>query len=381
MDDKFASLPWLPELMDQIEQALERLSADQPDCRLALEHELQQIDDSFLGLRESLKKSTLAAEIRTALEEDWAAALERKQEIEDALHETNYAKLRNEGLVQPEQVLQRLECLDKVLTNNDPTRGNLELSLHIDRITCYPGGKVTMRTCKLGTLTDAVELLSDNPAAGDRDTTSAPGRDKARRRSRLRTDDADDGARELRAMANFAADPDRFAGLGSEWFWIDEFQLPDGPESWAATNGEAVFKRRQETKFSYAKLAVEFGVTPPTIGAAIRTFLEHHPGVKDEVQLPRGGKRPKRFDPSQFGDEARELWLSGWTKKELAAKYGCSVPTLDSALAFVYERDGLPFPKRQPARAAKSLGEADRSPSSDQPGTPGENDPGTSAAA
>ena len=171
--------------------------------------------------------------------------------------------------------------------------------------------------------------------------------------SRLRTEGADGDSDELKNAAFFAADPYRFAGLGDQWFWIDEFTIPEA-SFWAADNADTVFRRRQETHWPYAKLAVEFGVTPPTIGAAIRQYLKSHPGERDEVQLKRGGKRPKKFDLSLFADEARRLWRDeGWSKEKLAKKYGCSTPTIDKAIAFAYAQEGLPVPTREEARRAK----------------------------
>ena len=110
-----------------------------------------------------------------------------------------------------------------ILAKQNPTLGNLELSLHIDKIVCSPDGTVTMRTCKLGALTEAVDLLAsgDGDEAGksvdiEHDDNSNPNyRVTRRRRGRLRVADADDGSVDMRALADFAADPDRFAGLES----------------------------------------------------------------------------------------------------------------------------------------------------------------------
>ena len=40
-------------------------------------------------------------------------------------------------------------------------------------------------------------------------------------------------------------------------------------------------------------------------------------------------------------------------KEKLAKRYGCSAPTVGKAIAFAYERDGLPMPTRAEARRAK----------------------------
>lgn len=360
MDEQLSdSLPWLPELTCLIEQALKRLTNGRSDRRPALEHELAQLTDNIKGWCESLAKSNLAATVRLALEAEMAAAFERKQEIEGQLSSQEFLDLQADRLVQPADVLDRLDHLADVLATNDPTRGNLELSLHIDRIDCSSSGSVVLRTCKLGTLPESAELFSTSasmPTVG-RDAGIGPG--KPRRRSRLRVTDDDDRSDEVREMVEFAADPHRFAGLGDEWFWMDELQIPDAVPSWAAEHAEAVFRRRQESKLSYAKLAVEFGKTPPTIGAAIRQYLQSHPDAKDSVALQRGGKRPKNFDLSKFGAEARQLWLEGWSKEKLATMYSCSPPTIDKAIEWAYAQEGLPMPTRQ-ARKNFKVAEARR---------------------
>jgi len=158
----------------------------------------------------------------------------------------------------------------------------------------------------------------------------------------------------MRSLAEFAADTDRFAGLSDDWFWTDEFQIPDKPPSWVAENAEGVFLRRQEAKLSHGNLAAEFGVSKPTIGAAIKHYLATHPDAKDEVNLASGGARPIKFNIELFADEARQLWESGWSKSELAEKYGCSTPTIDKALALAYEQSGLPMPTRKDRQSMKN---------------------------
>ena len=352
MDERLQTTPpWLPDLVRQIEEGLQHLTADRHDQRPALQHELQQIEESIQGWSISLANPKLPATVRETVEGQWAAAADRQQEIQAELSELSHAVLRAEELVQPDQVLERLDQLAQVLAANDPTRANLELSLHIDRIVCHHDETVTMRMCKLGIMPDAVEMLS--PAApastGNDSATSIPPR--ARRRGKLRIVN-DDGQVDLRAQAEFIADSDRFAGLGDQWFWQDDFQIP-ASSSWAAKNAEAVFRRRQETRWSYAKLAVEFRVTAPTIGAAIQYYLDTHPGTRDEVVLQRGGKRRPKFDLAKFADEARQLWLEDWSKERLAKKFGCSPPTVDKFIAFAYSQEGKPMPTKEEARRAK----------------------------
>lgn len=342
---------WLPDLMDQVEAGLERLTAGKHDQRPALEQELKQIKENAQGWSASLANPKLPFSLRDVIEKTWSAAIEREQQIEAELSELTQEGLRAEQLVAPEQVVDRLDRLADVLATNDPTRGNLELSLHIDRIECNRDGRVTLRMCRLGVMHDAVELLSTAGAKPPGKQAKDNVRSRARRRGKLRVVEDDAGV-DLRAQANFIADPDRFVGLGDEWFWIDEFVIP-ASSSWESENAESVFRRRQATHFSYAKLASEYGVTPPTIGAAIRFYLKAHPDERDEVCLKRGGKRRPKFDLAKIAHEARRLWINGDSKEKLAKQYSCSAPTVHKAIAFAYAQEGLPMPTREEARRGK----------------------------
>lgn len=348
---KHAAPPWLPGLMSEVEAALKQQQAGAQDLRPALEAEFRQLQEKSQGWSLTLGNSKLSPAVRTRVESEWNAALERQQEIETDLAQMDGQSQRVEQLVATDQVVVRLDRLDQVLAANDPTRGNLELSLHIDRITCYRDDRVQLRMCKLGIAPDAVEVLAApvvKPVAEGEKTASG----RARRRAKLRVID-DDAEIDLRAQADFIADVDRFAGLGDEWFWTDEFTIPVS-SSWASENAETVFRRRKESQLPYSKLAKEFGVTSPTIGAAIRIYLAAHPDESD-IKLQRGGKRKPKFDLASFCDEARQLWIEDWSKEKLAKKYGCSAPTVGKAIAFAYERDGLPMPTREEVRRAKVI--------------------------
>jgi biotin operon repressor len=135
--------------------------------------------------------------------------------------------------------------------------------------------------------------------------------------------------------------------------------VPEREESWAVANSEAVFKRRQEGKLSLEQLSEEFGRSKPTLSAAIKTYLKDHPEEVDAVKLPVGGKRPKKFDLAAIGEKARTLWIAGWSKERLAAKFGCSAPTVHKAIAFVYARDGLTMPTRQETRSSRTTSARD----------------------
>jgi len=351
MNDAPSMTPaWLHELTEEIDKCLKKLTTGKQDQLPALAQEREAIAEKVQGWSMSLANPQLPFAVRRSIEGEWAAATERQQAIEAELSGLQQQELLANNFVQPKQVLERLNNLEEVLNKGNPTRGNLELSMHIDRITCSKGGKVTVRICKLGIIPDVVDLLGPHSAesASERPATTIR---QSRRRNKLRVTESS-GAVDLRAQASFAADTQRFAGLGEEWFWVDEFSIPIRT-SWSEVNAKVVFRRRQKSRLSYAKLASEFGVTRPTIAAAIRRYLEDHPDEHDGVILQGGGKRRPKFDLSEFCDEARELWNAGWSTEKLAKKFGCSSPTITKAIAFAYARNGLPMPTREEVRRDK----------------------------
>lgn len=90
------------------------------------------------------------------------------------------------------------------------------------------------------------------------------------RRTVRRRVSADDGSQaELHAMAHEAADVNRFAGLGLEWFWEDTLQIP-GKTCWSVEHAQQVAAKRQETGWSPTKLAEFFRVSAPTIRKALQ---------------------------------------------------------------------------------------------------------------
>ena len=201
-----------------------------------------------------------------------------------------------EVVVDSEQALDCLGRLPEVLALNNPTLGNLELSLHIDRIDCFEGGTVVMRTCKLGALTGAVEMLANDTtqqvapadAGGDGVDRATP-----RRRVRLRVD----GGADVRAAANTAADPNRFAGLDEQWFWEDTFSIPE-KTCWAKEHAAEVAEARAEG-MTMERLAECFRKTVPTIRAALRYAASTDESIK---LLPRKMPRSRWHE-----DHAREV--------------------------------------------------------------------------
>jgi hypothetical protein len=150
-------------------------------------------------------------------------------------------------------------------------------------------------------------------------------------------------------LAYLVTDANRFAGLGQEWFWTEVFHLPES-KHWYIEHAETVSIHRKRERLSFEKLAKIYGVSKPTIAAAVKHYLETHPGVKDEVRLGTGGSR-RRHDVEPIADEVRRLWwVEHWSKLMLARKFECSETTINRALKVAYGRTGEPVPSNDDRR-------------------------------
>ncbi len=283
-NDPSVTPAWFPELMEKIQAELVRLESDRHNQEPDLEREREALHAKIAGWIMSLANRDLDLKVRRAIESESASAQKRIEEIDEAILVNESREQRACDAVDADAVLQRLRMLSDVLANYGPTRANLELSLHIDRLVCYSDGRIEMRTCKLGALPEVAELLLDlkpnresqscvaNGQSGQAKGTRGKG---PRRRGRLRTSDCDDsGTSNFREIADFAADTYRFDGLSEDWFWVDEFRIPV-KRAWVEENADAVLQRYEEIERSTGMkptlndLAGEFNVSRPTIRTAL----------------------------------------------------------------------------------------------------------------
>jgi hypothetical protein len=278
---------WFASLLGEIQHELDALSAQQHDLRPALEKEQEQLRQQLQGWSLSLAKPELSVAVRGVIEKDMEAATRRQQEVKRQLAEVDALRRQARTVVDVQQVVDRLNRLAEVLAAQNPSRTNLELSLHIDAIRCYQDGRVVVRTCKLGALAGSTELLArpqdvagqGTPSDGEVMTA------KPRRRAVRRVADGDGNQAELQAAAHQAADVERFAGLGPEWFWVDTFQVP--PKlCWSEAHAAAVAAKKQEKCWSVAKLAEHFGKSIPTIRRALGLAAEQ------DAQSDNGDRPP-----------------------------------------------------------------------------------------
>lgn len=340
---------WLPDFIADVRSSLESHFEREPDRGPMLERESKDIDNKVAGWTETLSKKDLSPLVRQQIEQELDFALRRKQGIGVDLEMLANAKEHVSTVLDAKKAIERLRNLTKVLAAGNPSDLNEELAKHIESIVVHPDGTVVMRTSRLGLFEGASEILASG-SEGATEEVGESGGFKIRKRALTRrrtTGDIKTSKLEKPSgmVETLVSLPDK---------WVDEaiFKVPVAT-SFPKEHGEEVFLRRQAGKLSYAKLADEFGVTAPTCRAAVKYYLETHPGVTDGVKLRPGGKRPAKFDVSKFGGEARALWETGWSKLKLANKFACSTPTIDKALVWAYKQDGLTLPARSDTKWAK----------------------------
>ncbi len=293
-----------------------------------VESEREQLLQQVQGWSLTLAKPDLSLAVRGVVEKDMEAAASRLQELEGQLAEAEALRRQARAVVDAQRVVDRLNRLADVLAEHNPSRANLELSLHIEAIRCFGDGRVVVRTCKLGALAGSTDLLArpaeatSNDGAGDGAAMAA----RPRRRSVRRVGDGEGRQAELQAAAHRAADVDRFAGLDPEWFWEDSFQV-QRKKSWAEEHAQEVAALRAQGVTMEA-LAEHFEKSKPTVRAALRHARSQ--GVSAGVPVK---VRRRRWEEDHAGEVVR-LHQQGKTIAELTRHFGKSEPTIRKALLY-----------------------------------------------
>jgi hypothetical protein len=280
--ESVARAPWFEGLRAQIQAELDRLAAGREDRRPALEEELRVLRQRIQGWTLSLADPALSPAVRKTLQDNLEGALAEQTGAEARLRQAEAEQGQARRVVTAEEVADRLSRLADILAADDPTRANIELALHIEAVRGFQDGRVIVRTCKLGALAGdwAFAEAGGEPSSGLGEKGPAspyPGKPRRLARRRLSGEDADSA--ELREEAESVCEADRFAVLGPEWFWEDEFTLPGRREGWASTNAPAVARKRRETGWTHARLAAHFGKSLPTIRAALKRAAEKDPST------------------------------------------------------------------------------------------------------
>jgi hypothetical protein len=194
-------------------------------------------------------------------------------------------------VLDPSGLPRRLERLVAALADMNPTMANLELSRHLERIDCFPDGRIVVRGTYLGLFEGAAELLRrcsvKEPALGDPAILGGQ-RSTPRRRSRLRVPDLTPEGQALQAEVDRALDPNRFAGLPEEVMWTETFWLEKTP-GWAEQHAEEVYEAKERTGLSFNKLAVLFKKSRPTVQHAWEIAAARRGGSTTENPAEQNG--------------------------------------------------------------------------------------------
>lgn len=328
-------LPWFRELTGLIEadvrKAREAVQADGP----RIDAEIDKLQSALRGWSMTLADPNINSDVRALVQSDMTAAQARLRDLKADKESLESAAATAVAALDPEDVVRRLNTLTAVLGGENATRTNVELARHIEAVRCYPDGRVVLRSCKFGAF--YLEDLERNAVASDATGgPDGPRRPKPRRRSTRRLV-CEDAGPELRAAADWATDIERFAGLDDDWFWEDEFRVPETTH-WFQDHAADVARLRKEDK-SHDELCVHFGVTAPTIRKALKYASKTDPEL---AALPRKKARA-RWQDSHY-EEVAAMKARGMAVPAIAKYFGVSEPlvywALDLAAAKANGRTG-----------------------------------------
>ena len=155
---------WFPELAALIQEELDRDTAARPDQRAHWRPNCRSATPGFVGGPSPSGNPALDPSVRAVLEAEMAAGSARRAGVARTLAAADAADRCRDRILDPAAVVDRLNRLADVLVARDPTRSNIELAQHIEGIYCFDDGRVVVRTCKLGALAGATDLVADGVA-------------------------------------------------------------------------------------------------------------------------------------------------------------------------------------------------------------------------
>lgn len=268
------------ELVAEVQQQLDSRQP-QADRRPALQARRQELDSQIDGWGLSLGNPNLASRTRSRLEEQMETAEAELQAVEQELIVAESEASRVRLNVDPADVADCLNRLAELLGSEHASATNLELARHLDKIQCFPEGRYVVRSFKLGAFAPNLgrtvhQLRSMGGSAAPPAEESGNGyRIQPRKRGRLEVDCDFRETLEHNRHMDLAMSPDRFQGLGQEWFWEDEFQLQI-KRSWPEIHAEEVYRYRTETTPRPTWVAMEkhFKKTTPTLRKAYKLYQQ-----------------------------------------------------------------------------------------------------------
>ena len=322
------------EFIREVESELERLKPETPRRADSLQAEKELLEEQCDGWATSLGDRKLSSALRAVLQDKFDIAQARIQEIVADLNALSARSNARDLAVDPERIIDGLQHLEDILAGQNASAVNLMLSQHIDGIYCDSAGRVVVRTCRLGALAGALDLVPRDEIGENRHGTKVDPevyQAVSRRRAKLNVGDTMPDDDYLADAIEFAVDPERFGGLGPEWFTEDSFVVPPRL-SWAEANAREVAEYRLRTKQSMELTAQYFLKTVPTIRASLRY-------AKDVYGLDAFGTQISMSTRSNWSREnadqvAAFFGQPGATMKGAVACFRKTEPTIRKALDF-----------------------------------------------
>ncbi len=258
------------EFQNLITQEHERQQRAQPAELEGLIAEQQNLVDKQAGWMQSLANARLHSSLRDAIQKQYVDASERISEIELLISKSRVAQAMLARNSSPECFAEIINNLGRVLLMDNPCRTNLELARHVDSVRATSDGRIRIRMCKMGFLTDMCGLQTpdEDVASCDSATSSEQLPHMATRPRRLICDDQSKPW-EWVLRPDYSLDPHRFDRLSKDWFWTDELVVP-AKQCWSEENAIAVAESRLSEPCGLEVLAKRFCVSKPTIAAALR---------------------------------------------------------------------------------------------------------------
>ena len=282
---------WLPEIVGLVQQELQRRQDDEPGRQVVVEQELEALAGQLRGWAITLSNPQLPPGVRADIERMYEESRLRQQELQRIVAHERALQQHIEETLDPKLMLEKLEQLSEILARYNPTLGNLELSRHIERIDCFPDGRVVLRGTVLGVFEGADQLLGRDAHCESQGPQPEPGwQNKVvvpRRRARVRVPNLTAQSQGAIGNLDVSLDPHRFAGLPEALFWTESIVI-SRKVPWAEEHAEEVYQARQETGLTFNELVNRFHRSKPTLRHAWKIAVARRQAA---TPLPEEGER------------------------------------------------------------------------------------------
>lgn len=343
---------WLVQLLAEIQSDLVHRLKPNEDSTAILQRELQELTTKNSGWLESLSDPHIPPSVRQVVYQQYAKSLERKGEIERALEESANLERRVDVLLDVDAAILRLQRLEQVLDQGNPSDTNVELSFHIDSIDVFADGNVVLRTNRLGVFNGVTELIAGWLTAEESvEQQSPPVPDgfqvTPRLLSRRRTTVGQVASPSV-DLAGLIAMPVRLPDK-----WVDEsrYCMPK-LSSWSTDNAQDVLRYQQEhPELSLNKIAKHYKKSRPTIKTALDIALERRAPLPPRK---RNYDPPKCQDAREVANEVGRLYdEEKFTLKAIAKSLQVTRNTASRALDIYYEQHGKVRPDGRSQRKGR----------------------------